>query len=468
MPPSHACDRCYSLKVRCLSGPAAKCYRCYRLHKLCTFYRRRGKRGPKPRTLTPNPLESSGEPGSLSSSINTPYFRPYPVGSQAVIDQGDQSAQELALATILRHEALFAPVPACTASSICSFFSLGPQLSMDMYRMIRSRVAEAPALLLRPYVAVSRVFPRCNANNKTPCSEADWSSCASALQALRGARISRPEHVGIFVSLGMSLVTFHRLISGISASSICRFTLSLIRSSYYSEQLSESGTMGLVYLVFLDTTQSLFRAQVPVIEYRVKDPCWVDQQAGLCGRLLPLLYRLCLLGASIRAGDGQNILPSSFDKLQEELNAWAPTVSQTVRERFSGAEMSLLIAQASLHRTGALLFLHRLRYPFGERDAEAGDLARSIVDGMEHCLTVAGRYPPNMTLILLVAGAEMHDMIGKQRILLLVSRILGSNFYPFIANLRLFLRRVWAGRDQRRTRYLFQLFEEDPEISIPL
>ncbi|KAL2826685.1 hypothetical protein BDW59DRAFT_171767 [Aspergillus cavernicola] len=338
---------------------------------------------------------------------------------------------------------------------------------MDMYRMIRSRVAEAPALLLSPYVAVSRVFLRCNAN-QTPCSDADWSTCASALQTLRSARITQSEHVGSFLSLGMSLVTFHRLISGISASTICRFTLSLIRSLYYSDQLSESDTTELLCLIFLDTTQSLFRARVPVIEYRVKDPFRVDQHAGLCGPLLPLLYQVCLLGAAIRSGDEKNIPLSYFDKLKEELNAWSPTMSQSALERFSEEETLLLITQANLHRTGALLFLHRLRYPFGERDEEGEDLSRSIVDDMERCLAVAGQYPPNITLILLVAGAEVHDMIGRQKILLLISRILGSNFYPFITNLRLFLWRVWTGRDHGRMQYLFQLFEEDPELSIPL
>ncbi|KAL4860846.1 hypothetical protein BDV12DRAFT_191461 [Aspergillus spectabilis] len=338
---------------------------------------------------------------------------------------------------------------------------------MDMYRMIRSRVAEAPALLLSPYAAVSRVFLRRNAN-QTPCNDTDWSSCASALQTLRNARITQAEHVGSFLSLGMSLVTFHRLISGISASTICRFTLSLIRPFYYSDQLSESDTMGLLCLIFLDTTQSLFRAQVPVLEYRVKDPLRVDQHAGLCGPLLPLLYRVCIISAAIRSGDEKNILPSYFDQLMEQLNAWSPNLSQSALERFSEEEILLLITQANVHRIGALLFLHRLRYPFGERDEEAEDLSKSLVDDMEHCLAVAGQYPPNMTLVLLVAAAEVHDLNGRQKILLLSSRILGSKFYPFIANLRLFLWRVWTGRDQGRTRYLFQLFQEDPELSIPL
>ncbi|KAL2840077.1 hypothetical protein BJY01DRAFT_257510 [Aspergillus pseudoustus] len=338
---------------------------------------------------------------------------------------------------------------------------------MDMYRMIRGRIAEAPLLLLRPYVAVSRVFLRCHAN-EIPCSDTEWSSCASALQTLRNAQIIKADDVASFLALGMSLVTFHRMISGISASTICRFTLSLIRPHYYTDQIDEPDALELVCLVFLDTTQSMFRARVPVIEYRVRDPSRVYQQAGLCGSLLPLLYQVCLLATAVKMGEGHNIPSSSYNKIKRELHAWSPAISPSTLERFSSSETLLLAAQANLHRAAALLYLHRLRYPFGEQNEEAEDLSRAMINEMEHCLAVAGQFPPNITLILLVAGAEVQDAPGRQRMFILISNILGSNFYPFIANLRLFLRRVWTERDRGRATYLFRLFEEDPELSIPL
>ncbi|KAL3493921.1 hypothetical protein BJX62DRAFT_223543 [Aspergillus germanicus] len=338
---------------------------------------------------------------------------------------------------------------------------------MDMYQTICSRAANAPLLLIKPYAAVSRVFIRCN-TNQSPCSDTDWSVCASALQTLRNACVKSPTDGVSFVALGMSLVTFHRLVSGISASTICRFTLALIRPYYYAGQLSESDSMELTCLIFLDTTQSLFRARVPVIEYRVLDPSRVDQHAGLCGSLLPLLYRLCILAAAVRSGDVSAVPSKCFDELGVELQVWSPSVSPCLLERFSEGEALLLTTQANAHRTGALLYLHRLKYPFGQRDEQADELSASIIDTLEHCLAVTGQLPPNMTLTLLVAGAEVQNVVCRQRILYLVSRILGSTFYPFITNLRLFLWRVWSGRDRGRTRYLFQLFQEDMKLSIPL
>ncbi|KAJ5963095.1 hypothetical protein N7481_013400 [Penicillium waksmanii] len=351
---------------------------------------------------------------------------------------------------------------------ICGFFSFGPILSMEMARTIRARLEEAPTLLLHPYAAVRRTFLRCTAN-QTPCNSTDWSNCASALETLRNAVITRKDHVGGFLSLGLSLVTFHRLISGASASTICRYTLSLIRPFYYSGQLNQSDTREILCLIFLDTTQSLFRAQMPVIQYQVEDPYLVDQHAGLCSTLLPLLYRVCILATAIRTKKIDDIPDSSsFDRLVTELKEWAPQISQAALDRFSDNEMMLLLAQANMHRTTALLILHRLKFPFGEHDSQAKELSQSLVWNVSHCLDVVGHYPPNITLVLLVAGAEAHDVAERHRILFLIEGIRGAAFYPFVSNLRMLLPRVWAELDLKSVQYLFCIFERYPQLSIPL
>jgi hypothetical protein len=130
--------------------------------------------------------------------------------------------------------------------------------------------------------------------------------------------------------------------------------------------------------------------------------------------------------------------------------------------------MFLLISQTNLQQKAALLLLHRLRHPFGQEDSKAEALSSSIVECMTHCLDVAGKYPPNITLVLLAAGSEVHEEAKRQEIKSLVGKIHGSSFYPFIDNLLMSLSRVWKGRDQGTARCLFSLFEDDPDLSIPL
>jgi hypothetical protein len=206
-----------------------------------------------------------------------------------------------------------------------------------------------------------------------------------------------------------------------------------------------------------------------VIQLQEQDAFVVNQHAGLCGSLLPLLYRLCVLASGVRPGDEKDISHSAtFDTLAKELKNWSPSIPESSLKRYPPDEMFLLISQATLHKTAALLILHRLRFPFGVQDAEAETLSFSIVQGMTHCLDVAGKYPPNITLVLLVAGSEVHEEAKRQEIRSLVLKIPGANFYPFIDNLLFSLSRVWKARDQGTSQYLFSLFENDPDLSIPL
>ncbi|KAE8327075.1 hypothetical protein BDV39DRAFT_205206 [Aspergillus sergii] len=463
-----ACDRCHTVRSRCLAGPGETCYRCYRLHYTCTYSRRRQRPGRKPRlasvAASASTEDRSGTSPTSESSFDSFVQPAYELGNH---ESMSTNARKVDLMSVLRRESSVSRVCEYTSVEVCKFFSLGESLSREMSQMIRARIREAPMLLLDPYAAVTRVLLRSTASQPV-CSDSDWSSCASALQALRNAQITNPEHAGNVLSLGLSLVTFHRLISGVSASTICRFTLSLIRPLYYSEQLQESDMRELLCLVFLDITESLFRARIPIIEYRVRDPYLVNHHAGLCGSLLPLLYRVCLLGATIRKGPKLAVSPDCFDKLREEIIAWAPSVSAATAERFSEEEMLLLLTQANLQRNAALLILHRLRFPFGDQDNDAELLSQTIIREMQYCLAMTKQYPPNISLVLLVAGAEVQDSVGRENILSSLQSINGSSFYPFVANLRLFLTRVWTSRDGGTTRYLFDLFDQDDNLSIPL
>lgn len=468
MPPAPACDRCHSVKARCLPGTVQCCYRCYRLGHSCTYSRPRGKRGRKPRVLSPCFLafDAAQKGDCHTKSVSE---------SSAILSETEEghenetpTMQELPLVSTLYREGVISHISEYTSIQICNFFSFGPFLSQEMGHMIRSRLQEAPALLLSPYAAVARVFLR-NIANKPRCNDAELSKCASALQDLRRAEITKSDYACIILSLGTSLLTFHRLISGVSASTICRHTLTLIRPFYYTGRLQGLDTRELVCLVFLDTAQSLFRARVPVIQLREQDASVVNQHAGLCGSLLPLLYRLCVLASGVRTGDEKAISHSAtFITLAKELKNWSPSIPESVLEQFSPDEMFLLISQATLHKAAALLILHRLRFPFGVQDPEAETLSSSIVQCMTHCLDVAGKYPPNITLVLLVAGSEVHEEAKRQEIRSLVLKISGANFYPFIDNLLLSLSRVWKARDQGTSQYLFSLFENDPDLSIPL
>lgn len=174
MPHTPACDRCHSIKARCLAGTARCCYRCYRLGHSCTYSRPRGKRGRKARVLSPRSLASDAAEEGNSHSNFVPESSVILAEKDAVHEGDAFGMQKLPLISTIYREGVISQISEYTSIQICNFFSFGPLLSEEMCYMIRSRLQEAPLLLLGPYAAVARVFLRSIANG-TGCNDADLS-----------------------------------------------------------------------------------------------------------------------------------------------------------------------------------------------------------------------------------------------------------------------------------------------------
>lgn len=418
-----ACDRCYLIKARCIAGERdGDCYRCYRLHHPCTHTRRRGKPGRKPREF---------------ESVKLP-----PILLRFVCQISEKDI-----------------------SRLCEFFSVAPTLSRYLRPALHARMIEAPQLLLDPSLAVARVFLRTNIN--TRCDDNDVARCASALESLRNSSICQVEHVGSVLALGLTLQTFQRLTSGVSADVICRATLHHVQPWYEYIWNDPSASMELVCLVFIDTMQSLFRRRVPVLPYRVRDPFLVDRYAGICCPLLPLLYRVCVIAAEVRESDAWSTAHiSTWEILKEEIHSWLPSIASKTFEGFSEAEKTLLMTQAQVYRHGALLILQRIRFPLANRDDDSKSLSRSIVNHIRYCFANTGHAPRNITLPFLVAAAEAENTKDRHEILSLVSILRGINIYPCFSTLKELVQNIWAAQDCGNHQSLFSVFDQHAEINI--
>lgn len=344
---------------------------------------------------------------------------------------------------------------------------MGTTLSLEMRRLLYSRLREAPLLLMEPFTAVARVFLRAR-THRDPRDEVDLSRCASALQSLRKIEVCNAEEVGSCLALGLSLVTFQRLISSASASTICRFTLSLVEPWYATVWNDPSISMELTCLVLLDTVHSLFRRRIPVLQYRVTDPYMIDRNVGVCGSLLPLLYSLCLLAAAVRVGGDRAPQACHFDQLQGQIESWAPYIPSDILQTYPEADVLLLMTQAHLLRAGALLTLHRVRYPFGENDQEASLLSKSMTTELINCQIEAGRVPPNIVFPLLMAGAEAVDVDQRRQTQSLITGMNSDVVYPFTTNLQALLSGIWSSRADFNGQFLFDIFDRYPDVSILL
>ncbi|KAB8243342.1 hypothetical protein BDV35DRAFT_363142 [Aspergillus flavus] len=447
-----ACDRCRAIKSRCLPGVSNNaCYRCARLRHTCTFLQKHlyEMRHVRTATLTadaPFQTASAFSPRKTDDALNyvSENGRRAPVPTSQVI--------------------LLAGIPVPAIAEICLLFSVGPSLGLYMQQTLCSHVLDAPALLMEPYQAVAGAFKR--ATMRQPAaSDSDLHRCAKGLQLLREARVGRVKEACNFLVLGLTLISFQRLIGGHTASTICRFTLALVQP--WSDILADDATscMELLGLQFMDTTHCLFRRQVPMLKCQVWSLGLVHRSAGICCQLLPILYKVCVVGSSLRMASPRTSSDSFINNLRADIECWEPCLpDQFSSTGKSKPEITTLLSQAYPYRTVALLILHRLQYPLGREDERAGTLAKAIAADLERCLSITGQCPPHAVLPLVMAGVEATCTSERERIHFLISRVRGAAFYPYVQHLRELLAGVWISRDCGEDRNVFNLFDQYPNV----
>ena len=133
-----ACDRCHFIKARCLAGTAQPCNHCYRLGHSCTYTCPRGKRGRKPRVLSPRYLASDASEREDSHSNLVPETTTILVHKDTADEEDTFAMQKLPLVSTLYRDGVISQISEYTSVKICKFFSFRPLSSEEMCRMIRS------------------------------------------------------------------------------------------------------------------------------------------------------------------------------------------------------------------------------------------------------------------------------------------------------------------------------------------
>lgn len=120
------------------------------------------------------------------------------------------------------------------------------------------------------------------------------------------------------LTLGLGIVTFDLLETGMYAHSICRNTLKLADRHFcpsavapgWKAVITDDIGSNLMPLVIMDTYNCLIRRQIPVIKLQLRDAETVDKYIGICWPLIPYIYDICCLSNRLSsmpcpAPDGQ-------------------------------------------------------------------------------------------------------------------------------------------------------------------
>ncbi|KAK4112249.1 hypothetical protein N656DRAFT_845551 [Canariomyces notabilis] len=559
--PTTACDRCHSLKTKCvyesMSTPLKRpltCTRCMKLGKPCSNSRSTPKLG-RPRkadastSLLPRPwaefvwigTQDEGQKQPEQSPPRRPPAHSPMAPSAALADPRSWPSNRLLANRSSEEMRLLQAMFDRERPSFMCCFVIGPSFAEAALAGLLTTLAQFPEAadaLLSGFLACSRrVFalmetattqastsatgsstqhqPRpgmitatssssssssSTANLKRSLSasaEADYAYSAKAVKALRdrsessssmaddSRQATKPSNKMdqvLTMVLGLGVLTFDLLDSGLNAHSICRCTLGLIGPEYPMEAQEK-----VLPLIYMDTCNCLVRRQIPVHRLGTGEMGRVDRYIGLCLSLLPIMYDLCCIttchgqpymnaGRGVpRQGQGDDVQESLLDVVKKTVQEWKPPLARmadTAKLKLTQKEVQVIATQAAVYRSAILLFIHRLRLAFAaeEDDMEANFMASSILDDIRSLYrsssdsstgsvsaSLKGEgwtrdetwlFEYRMGLPFLIAAVELQDKTQRVQALDLLQWVVCKRMYPQVGDrLRQFILFVWEARD---------------------
>ncbi|KAF2179441.1 hypothetical protein K469DRAFT_596065 [Zopfia rhizophila CBS 207.26] len=383
-------------------------------------------------------------------------------------------------------------------------FILGPSFADTIMRGLATSLFSSPDLLLNVYLACSgRFASTIKLYLVGHNADIDYTNSARAVQALRttGSRIPLQEADLITaVVLGLGIITFDLLASGLHAHSICRFTIGLAEHFYQSEQSENIGHRGsipeldfnLSPLLFMDTVNCIVRRQVPVFRFQPQDEEVVDRYIGICSSLLPYLFDICSISHKLAASstaerDSDVAIGSAIKErlhtVEYAILSWKPSIPNSFAVSSTAQELEVIKTQARVHQCVALLVIHRLQFPNGVQDDMARELSTMILANIANIYrgtqtAATGRsgvadefdhskngvtFEYRLGFAFLVAAVEVRDPQERNEVLGQVPVVVCSKMYPNVSEmLGQFLVYIWQAQDRNRSAYWFDMVSDGP------
>jgi hypothetical protein len=354
-------------------------------------------------------------------------------------------------------------------------FVLDPIFSSAMRTHLFTSLHLAPELLSDAYIACARRFAKASSldlQDESPGLE--FASSARAVQTLRTVS-GHVDSVHV-LTLGLGIITFDLLTSGLHAVDICRFTLDMVNKLPKPDLAPGTPVLGLfVPLNFLDAFNCLVHRRIPVTKLHLPEEQPMDRYMGICGALLPHLYDMCVISHSLSCCVGTLAKTELYKQLgvvEFQIRAWIPSAATASTIPYPAALMNTAVMQARIHRCALLLVIQRLRFPFGSLDNVATSLSREILEHIDSMYqgtgttTWVGELPEyRLNFPFLIAAAEATEPCERKEILDKVSVVVSPKLYRNLNEMmRTFLLYVWRRRDKEDDGHWLDWVPEGPPV----
>ncbi|RDL36216.1 Uncharacterized protein BP5553_06828 [Venustampulla echinocandica] len=287
-----------------------------------------------------------------------------------------------------------------------------------------------------------------------------------AMDALRSLSVLSSQDAVLCHALGGLLAFSISSAIGVGVPDICRHCLGTT-TQFVGTTVSDADPWK-SFLILLDTMDCLVYRRKPILRIRVPSSVVVDCRLGLCLPLLPYYHDLCVISNSILNTTDVGILArlqKQLDEIHCLVEPWQPSHLDQLVEQFDSAEIVHLLAQAKLYRLGALLVGHRLRFPFGQEDAQAEIWSKEVMMELEIAKRVTKRSMRFVTLPFIIAAVEVRDKSLRIKTLERVDDCV-DHFAQFLQKAtKTFLSRVWHERDLNlTTRWFDSIYKPCPVL----
>lgn len=277
---------------------------------------------------------------------------------------------------------------------------------------------------------------------------------SKAVNALRSLPASCLQDAAVYHQLGSLLAFSIHSSIGAGVAEISRYCLSAA-SSLSRETTSDAQTdPWQSFLILQETMDCILYRLKPTLRINTSASPMIDRRLGLCLPLLPHYQDLCVISNSIlNATDVDELarLQKQLDDIRGIVEPWQPSNMDQLVGKFDSAEIVHLLAQAKLYRLGALLLGHRLRYPFGQQDAQGEIWSREIMMELDMAKRVTKRIMRFVTLPFVIAAVEAQGESLRHQALLLVHDCVDQYAPPLQKVTKEFLSRIWHERDMKTT-----------------
>lgn len=336
-----------------------------------------------------------------------------------------------------------------------------PSFQVEQQRSLAVHFPSALASLKDAYLACAITLKQLQSGTKSDMNASvSLGYITKAMSTLHSISISSSQDVALCHALGGALAFSIYSAVGVGVPDICRYCLGTTRP------FMDTGISGAHddpwenFLIMLDTMDCLVHRLNPIRQIQVPAKGFaVDRHLGLCLPLMPYYYDLCVISNLLLKTTEVNDLDSlhkQLDDIHAAVEAWQPSNSEQLIKQFSGpAEIVNLLAQAKAYRLGALLMVHRLRFPFGQEDARAEIWSKEVLMELQMAKLVTNMQMRFVTLPFIVAAVEVQEKSLRVKTLQQVDDCV-DRFAPSMQNVtKTFLTRVWHERDLNITKRWF-------------